>query len=300
MGPASHPALGAAAALGSALAWAIGSILFRRIGERASPAVMNLAKCLIGLVMLGVVILVTGISPLPPGALLGIAASGVLGIAIGDTLFFMALVRLEPRLTLLLSTVGQVLTVVLAVALLGEQPTPRQLVGIPLVLGGVTWVLFEREAGAVEAPGGGRARRLAGIAWGLASALATAAALLLAKVAVADASALEATWIRLAAGLGGVLVGAAFRGRLGADLRAVADPALLKSLVGAVFVVMFGGFWLSLVALQHADATIVTALTATEPIFILPLAAFALGERISARAIAGAVVAVAGTVLIVG
>ena len=61
----------------------------------------------------------------------------------------------------------------------------------------------------------------------------------------------------------------------------------------------FGGFWLSLVAIRYADVSIASTLNSTEPLFVLPLAAFFLKERISFRAVLGSVATVAGIALLV-
>ena len=55
--------LGSAAALLSAASWALGSILFRRLGDALSPTAMNLTKCLIGLLYLGALLLGFGLEP---------------------------------------------------------------------------------------------------------------------------------------------------------------------------------------------------------------------------------------------
>lgn len=292
----SEPLLGVLAALLSAVAWAVASILFRRIGERASPSAMNLTKSLVGLCILGGVVLLTGVTRVDADSAWRLAASGVLGIAIGDTLFFAALIRLEPRLTLLLATVGHVATVLLAALLLGERPSMPVWLGIALVIAGVGWAL---QAGAEPGRIAGRGRAV-GLACGVLSAFATSTGLLLAKTGVAEVSTLQATWVRLAAGVLGVALWSAGRGTLTSDLATLKLPGFVREIVVAVSVVMFGGFWLSLVSLKYAPASVASALAATEPVFILPIAWIWLGERASGRAIAGACVAVAGVVLIVG
>lgn len=292
--PAGH-VLGVLAALGSGAAWALGAILFRRIGERASPTAMNLAKSLLGLAVIGLAVIVVGVASVDLDSAVRLAGSGVLGIAVGDTLFFAALVRLEPRVTLLLATVGHVFTVLLAALLLGERPGSFAWAGIALVIAGVGWVLQAGAEPGDAPPGGGRGL---GITFGVLSALATSAGLLLAKTGLAEVDALQATWIRLAAGVVGVAIWSGARGHLRADLGALRTPGLVRQLVLAVTVVMFGGFWLSMVALKHTHASVATALAATEPVFVLPLAWWLLGERVSVRAVAAATVAVAGVVLI--
>lgn len=287
--------LGAAAALASGFAWALGSILFRNIGQRASPTATNLAKSVLGLVLLGLAALVLGVEIPGAESTARLAGSGLLGIAIGDTLFFAALVRLEPRVTLLLASAGHAFAVVMAALVLGERPGPGTWVGIALLLGSIAYVL---QAGA-ESTSQVHPERKLGIAYGLASALVTSLALLLAKTGVQDVPTLEATWIRLAAGTVGVVAWTAMRGQLVPDLRSLGQPGLLREILGGVAVVMFGGFWLSIVSLKHTDASVATALAATEPIFVLPMAYFWLGERISRGAALAAVVAVCGVGLIV-
>lgn len=287
--------LGVLAALGSALAWAVGAILFRKIGERASPSAMNLGKSLVGLAFLGVAVLATGVTPIDPESAWRLAASGLLGIAVGDTLFFMALVRLEPRTCLLLASVGHVIAVLLAALVLGERPTLVAWAGIALVIAGVGSVL---QAGA-EPGGASSPERGRGIVYGVLSAVATSVGLLLAKTGVAEVPTLEATALRLVAGVAGVAAWAGARGHLREDFAVLRLPGFVRQIAVAVGVVMFGGFWLSLVSLKYTDASVATALAATEPIFVLPLAWWWLGDRVGPRAIAAACVAVVGVALIV-
>lgn len=288
--------LGASAALASAAGWAVGSILFRRIGDEASPLGMNLGKGILSLLLLGAVLLVAGTSTMDGRALAFLVVSGVIGITLGDTFFFMALVRLDPRLTLLLMTVGQVATVLMAVAFLGERPAPLAWAGIPLVLGGVTWVMREQTPAAER--GQGR-MGTGGVTWGLLAALCISGGFVLAKVGLEEVSALQGTVVRFAAGMAGLALYGLARGEIGAWLSPFRSPALLRSILLAVAVISFGGFYLTMVAYKHTDASLATILMSTEPIFILPLAAVALKERISRRAVLGALVAVSGVVLIV-
>lgn len=293
--PSSLEILGGVAALGSAAAWAVGSIMFRRIGDEAPPLGMNLGKGLIGLVLLGGALLLTGYVPMDARTWILLSTSGLAGIAAGDTFFFMALVRLEPRLTLLLATVGQAFTVVLAMTFLGERPAPLAWGGIVLILFGVTWVMLERSEDEDDET---RRRQTSGIVYGLLAAVCMSSGIILAKAGLDDVSALQATVVRLGAGVAGLFLLGLFWGRLGTWLGPFRQPRLLRSIILAVLVIMFGGFYLSVVALKYTDASIATILNATEPLFILPLAVFVLGERLSVRAVLGAVTAVAGVALV--
>jgi len=289
-------ALGCLAALGSAVAWAVGSILFRRIGDEASPLGMNLGKGILGLLLLGVALLVVGTTPMSARTVFFLALSGVVGIALGDTFFFMTLVRLDPRLTLLLATVGQVATVFMAMFFLGERPGAMAWVGIPLVLGGVTWVMAEQMP---HEDRGGRSWKLGGIGWGLLASVCISSGFILAKVGLEDVSALQGTFWRFAFGMIGLGMFGWVKGDLVTWLRPFTSLALLRRIVLAVLVITFGGFWLTMVGYKYTHASVATVLMSTEPLFILPLARIFMDERITPRAVVGSLVAVAGVVCIV-
>jgi len=284
------------AALASAAAWALGSILFRKLGDHVSPVAMNLGKDLVGLPLLGVALLLAGPAAMDLRAIVLLSLSGLIGIALGDTLFFMALVRLEPRRTLLLATIGQVFTVLLAVGLLGERPTPSAWGGICLVLFGVSWVMRES---ADELDSEGQSSRRWGILCGLGAALCFAAATILAKVGVASVSALQGTFVRLAAGVVGLVAWGIVRGQVRGWLQPLRETSLLRKLVVAEMVIVFGGFWLGLWSLKHLDASLATVLASTEPLFVLPLGLWMLHQKPTLRGVLGAVVAVVGVGLII-
>lgn len=291
-----------AAALGSAAAWAAAAILFRGVGAQASPAASTLLKGAWSLLLLG--LLVAWLRPAPPTLpeLLWLVPSGLLGVAIGDTAFFAALARLGPSRTMLVGSLGQALTVLLAVALLGEHLALRDWLGVGLVVGGVGFVLRADVASAPSSDGeaavGARRELRVGVAVGVLATLAHSLGVLTAKVGVTDASALSATWVRLAAGLAGLVAVQALRGRLREDLAQARRPDLQGRFLLGVALVAFGGLWLSLLALKHAPASLAATLMSTEPVFVLVLARLFLGEPVRPRAAVGAVAAVLGAAAI--
>lgn len=273
----------------SAASWALGSILWRKLGDKISPVTMNLSKGFIGSLLLGLCLLGAESVPLTPRPLLFLAVSGVIGIAVGDTYFFKALMQLGPRLTSLLGTLYPVSIALAATALLGERLSPMGWSGILVTGVGVSWVLWER-APAEERHG----NKPLGLWYALVAIACTTIAVLLAKVGVEEMPAMEAALVRLLAGTFGLLLwGYATRGLAGwvAPLR---EGRLLVQVLGVVTIVVFGGFWLSLLALKHIDAAVAGTLNATSPLFILPLAKLLLKERTSLRAILGTALAVGG------
>jgi len=269
----------------------LGSILFRGLADQTSALGLNLAKGLVGLVYLGIALAIVGLVPMDTRSTILLALSGLVGIALGDTLFFMALVRLEPRRTVLLATVGQALTVILALGVLGERPSGLTWVGIITIIGGVTWVMRE------QSPTDGESSAT-GILLGLGAAACMSIGIILAKLGVSSIPALQATTVRMAAGMAGLVIVGLFKGSLITWLRPLTPRTHLVRLLWADVVIIGGGFYLSMLALELTDATIASVLCATEPLFVLPLAVWLLHEKLSSRAIIGAVIAVGGVGLI--
>lgn len=284
--------IGTLAALGSAASWALGAILFKRLGDQLSSPGMALVKSLLSAVLVGLLLLVVGFDKIDTQALLWLVLSGVLGIALGDTLFFAALKELSPHTLVVLLTGGQVLTVLLAVLFLGEAPSLKVWLGIGLVLAGITVVVWAKLSEEQQTS------QLRGIVLGILSVVCMSFSLVIAKKGLLNISAMEGLFVRmLAAGLAMFLF-SAFRWRAGDWLAPFKQPGLFWQFFASVCVITFGGFWLSLLAIKHLDVSIANTLNSAEPLFVLPLGYFLLKEKITLAALAGSVIAVAGIALL--
>ena len=285
--------IGAFAAVGSAAAWALGSVLFRRLGDALAPVLLTAAKGVTGAAMLLLVFWPLATEPVAPGALWLLIASGLLGIAVGDTLFFMALNRLGAQAVVLLLTLGQVLTVLLAVLWLGERPTLFGWAGILLVISGVTAVMWLR----LQADGGRSQRD--GLLYGLGAVVCMAVSIVIAKQALdAGENSVGATLIRLLAGTAGAVLLGVATGQKAGGLQALLHPEFAGFFLLSVAVVTFGGFWLGLFAMERAGVAVASTLGSLEPVLVLPFAALLLRERITVPVVAGSAAATAGAVLL--
>jgi drug/metabolite transporter (DMT)-like permease len=281
------------AALGSAASWALGSVLFRRLGDHVSPVALTFAKGTVGTLLLGIAVGVTGYHAMNTGVWLLLILSGLLGIALGDTFFFRALNHLGAQAVVILFSLGQVLTMVLAVLWLGERPTPLDWVGIAMVLCGVTVVLWSKISG------DDRRTSIVGSVYGLISVLAMAVSVIVAKEALATTGSVQATFIRMLSGTVGIFLFGKVTGQLAEGLDALRRPRLFGFFLFSVVIVTFGGFWLSMVAIAHVDVVIANTLNGTEPLFVLPLAALLLKEKITPQLVFGSVATVSGIALII-
>ena len=280
------------AALGSAASWALGAVLFKRIGEQMTAGGITLAKGMVGLILLGLATLIEGYSPLDRDALLLLVVSGLIGISLGDTCFFKALKDLGSVSMLTLMVGGQILTVILSFFFLGEWPNINEWLGMSLVMIGVTLAL-----NAGLGSNNQRASRR-GIFYGAAAVVCMAVSLIMAKGPLESVPSIQATFIRIASGSAVMLVVGLFAGRMTEWLSPMKDLRFLGLFLTAVTVVTFGGFWLSMYALKHLDVALANTLNSTEPIFALPLAFFLTKEKLEAKSILGAASVCIGVMVI--
>ena len=288
--------LGGAFALGAGASFAAASILFASLGkQKLSPLGLNLGKGVVALLCLGVTMFFTGFESTSLAGWLFLGASGILGISLGDTTFFLTLNRLGPRRTLLLLTLIPVCVAFSSMALLGERLTGQGWLGAALCVIGVTWTMWERLP-----QGADRGSWRAGVGYGLVTVVCFTAAVILTKAGLkpGDVRPLDATFIRLLTGTVGLLLYGGATRELGQWVAPLRSTRLLVFLVAASVVGTYLGIWSSILALYYTTATVATILGSMEPIFVLPLAHFFLGERISPRSVVGAVVAVVGVALL--
>jgi len=280
-------------ALTSAASWALGMILWRKIGEEISPFSMNLSKGVVGSFYLGIVLLFIGIETVNLSSFLFLGISGLVGITLGDTFFFMSLMQLGPRFSSLMGSLYPVFIAFSAVLFLGERPSLLAWIGIFLTVCGVFWVLRERipQKEIVK-------NKTLGIKYSLLAIICTVAGVIFAKIGVASVPTIEATLIRLLWGVLGLVIWGFLSRQLKNWITPFKNLRLLKNISFVVFIVVFGGFWLSLLALKYMDAAIANTLTSTTPLFILPMGAIMLKEKISLRSVLGALIAVGGVALI--
>jgi drug/metabolite transporter (DMT)-like permease len=290
------PWLGGSLALASAAMWALASVLWARIGRHVTPVGMNLGKGLVALAVLLALALATRfpVADLRGWALLGV--SGVIGIALGDTAYMAALVRLGPHRLLVLTSLVPLVASGMAMIFLHERPGPRWFLGAALCVGGVAIVLRERLPERSDA-GSWRA----GVLLGGLTVLLEAAGITLAGAGVkglGTEGAFDGTFIRLLCAVV-ALVGAGLPGlRLLGWLAPFRRPRLFVGLLLASLLGTFLGIGLSMAALAYTDVAVATVLNATSPLFVLPVWALVARERVSLRAVLGALAAVAGVAVL--
>ena len=283
--------IGIAAALLSAASWAFGTLMFDRLGKYMAPAAITFVKGSISLLLMVVIMACTGgFSPLSWQSYVLLAISGIVGIAIGDTLFFKSLSDLGAKTQVLFFLLGQIMTMLLSFLLLDERLTLLQYVGAFILLAGVVIVTWGKQEGH---PNKGR-----GICFGLLSILCFSMSSIVLKYSVAEIDAVPATFYRMLFGTVGIL----FVGVTSRNLRSWVAPLRQTKVLGAfmlnVVVITLGGFLLSTVAIKNISVSLASVLSTTEPIFVLLFAALIWSDKATRRELLGAAVTIGGLLII--
>ena len=319
--------VGELAALATAFLWTGSAVSFEAASNRVGSVPVNLLRLLVGFVLLTIWGLIGHgrLLPLeaPADAWVWLAASGFVGFTIGDLCLFRAFVVIGARLSMLLMCLTPPLTALLGTIFLHENLGSLRILGMVMTVGGVAWTVMERRGGGkstdpkstadatpqenMAQPRTPSSSRLINtssttMAWGITlavvGALGQAFGLILSKWGMASfEEPFVASQIRVLAGIAGFMVAFTIAGvwkRVFAATRDSRAMALLTS--GAVFG-PFLGVPLSLLAVHTTEAGVASAIMSIVPILMLPIARLR-GEKISARAIVGTMLAVAGVVVL--
>ncbi len=297
------PHSGEIAGLACAFLWAATSFLWASVGRSASAAAITAFKAVVGLGLLTAVVLATTGSPWPrglsaraPGVL---AASGVIGLALGDLCYFVALALLGPRRALLLLLLAPPLTALLGLPTLGEAIGPLGWTGIVLTMAGIAAVQLESTPG--TAASGLLPRRLwTGLAAGALAGLAQAIQSLLVKSVLVEGAGLQqVVQVRLAAAAAILVAAGLVSGKTRSWVAPFAGgPRVLGLGLAATAMGTVVGLLLMTYSQGEIPVALSNTLTSTSPLFGLVLARVVEGERVTGRALAGTVVAVGGVALV--
>ena len=133
-----------------------------------------------------------------------------------------------------------------------------------------------------------------GVLAGLGAALGSASGALIAKPALRHLETLPATWVRMCGGAAGLLAAGLFTGRLAAWRRGVVTREFAPKMVLASVCGPFIGVWCMFYALRTTESGVALTLLATTPVWLLLLNVAWHRERVTAREVAGVVLAMAG------
>jgi drug/metabolite transporter (DMT)-like permease len=297
--------IGELSAIGTALAFAFGSILFTFAGRAIGSPLVNRTRLVVAVIfIIGLHWALLG-QPFPQGATqeqwFWLGLSGFIGFALGDAFLFQAFVMIGPRISMLIMALAPVLSVILAWLFLGESLAMQDLIGIAVTVGGIVLVVSERTGKSKNDDIEHSPRYyLFGLLFAFGGATGQAGGLILSKIGLAnDFPALSGNLIRLTVATLIIWLFTAFRGEILSSyrtLRANSRAMIMLSIAAVTGPAI--GVWLSLIAIQRAPVGIASTLMSLTPIFLIPIGYFLFQEQISKQAVLGTLLAFAGTALL--
>jgi drug/metabolite transporter (DMT)-like permease len=284
MSPLPFSGIGEFCSLLSALAWAVGVMLYRQLGAELPPLQLNFLKnALVMALLLPAIVLLHGFD-MPAFTAWEIAAaitSGAIGIGLADTLYFRALNELGAGRMGVLGNFYSPFVIVLSFFLLAERLRPAQIAGFALVSLGVCMAVWPRREQTARP-----AHALRGLLYALLAIVLMAVAIVMVKRVLEAQPLLWVTGWRMAGALMAMLAIAWLRGET-AMLRPQAAAVPWGKLVLAALVGQFLAMLLWLAGYKYTQASVAAILNETASVFILLLAWAWLREPLSRRALAG-------------
>ena len=297
-----HHLLGQTCALLAAVAWAYALVLFKQSGERIAPVPLNLFKNTLALIlfiptMALELAFVSGSFAALQESFLGdvciLMLSGIIGIAIADTLLFYALNLIGVGLLVIVDCSYSPAVLLVAWLLLCETLAPIHYVGGALIIAGVFIA-----SGHTPPAGRTRAQITGGVLLALLSIATMAVGIVIAKPILKDFPLVSATALRLAAGTVFLALFALLGSkrkqnwtvfRPSESWRFAVPGAVLGSYAAMVF-------WIA--GFKYTYVTVAAVLNQTSVIFAGIFAVIILKEAFGPRKIAAVVLALAGTLVV--
>jgi drug/metabolite transporter (DMT)-like permease len=268
----------------SAAAWAVGVILYRRLGESLPPLQLNFLKnCLVFGMLIPAIPLLHGmaIPSFETRQILLAMLSGLIGIGLADTLYFRALNELGAGRMGILGNFYSPFVLVLSFIFLGDRLNIWQWCGFALVSAGV--FLASKPTAKEAAKPAHDFRR--GLLLGLLSIGLMAISIVLVKPVLESQPLLWVTGFRMLGAIIGMVLIAGFRQEFA--LLKIPKGLHWQRLILAAFVGQFVAMVLWLAGYKFTSASVAAILNETASVFILLLAWFWLKEPLTRRGFIG-------------
>lgn len=291
---------GETAALVTAFCWAFTSVFFTLSASRIGSVKVNRIRLLLAFLFLSITHLLTSGNLIPVNAgvqrWFWLGTSGLVGFVIGDAMLFEAFVVVGTRISMLLLSLVPIMSALFAWIFLGEMLSSREVFAIVLTVGGILWVVADKNRDKTWVKG---KRLLWGITLGVGGALGQTFGLILSKKGLEGGfPALSGNLIRVLCAVVVIWILAAMRGKAIGTIRSLKDTKTFRSLVAGSFFGPFVGVWLSLVAIKYARIGIAATLMSVTPIILIPISYKVFKDKITIHSVFGTVVAIIGVAIL--
>lgn len=296
-------------ALATAICWTFGMLYFTEAGKRLGANVLNHFRLVLAAIFLGVaVILINGLSfhqlfSLPSlNSWLWFGFSGFVGLTLGDWCAFHAFDIIGPRKTSLFYTFAPGAALIFSMLFLKESISMVALIGMIITVAGVFWVIFNRKSQETHEH---HIPHYKGVLFAIGGSLTQGIGLVFSKIGLQQQegilSPLHASWIRLTIAALSLFAISVFRNNALGIVKSIAkaDGLAIRYTLIATIISPVIGVSLSLYAANLINVSIAQTLFSMVPVFILPVSWIMYREKITFQAFLGALIAVAGVLILV-
>ncbi len=290
------PYFGEGLALLTAFVWSCAVILFKKSGESTHPIALNLFKNVLAFILFIPTIWLFKEQIFPPvsyNILSKFILSGILGIAVADTLYFFSLQKLGAGRLAIISCLYSPVVITVSYFSLSETLKPIQILGVILIVVAVFLATFRRDTQIIT-----KKDLIQGFVYGVSATLTTTIGIVIMKPHLNDFSLLWVNEVRLGAG---ILVLLLFL-LIYPQRIDILNTLLIQKGKIYTFWGSFIGAYLSLIpwlgGFKFTQVSIAAGLHQTSSLFVFLLAAIFLKERITIPKGIAIVLAITGVYLI--
>ncbi|MCB1206084.1 MAG: EamA family transporter [Verrucomicrobiae bacterium] len=297
------------AAILTTFLFAFSAVTGQRVAVKLGGAWGNLVRLILAALILGIIVLVTNPGAIRWASFQWFFVSGLIGFGLGDVALFKAYERIGSRLTILLNLcLAPLFAMALEWLWLGNSVGIRGVACALIILTGVGLAVRPGSQSLAKVPR--RGRFWVGILFALTAGFGQGSGAVISRKAEEVAAVLEAGGTGITAAFQRVVAGLVFSAVTVALVRFFGsreereswntpfDRKVLPWLFGAALFGPVIGVSCFQWALQDLKSGIVLSVVALTPIVLMPLARITEGDHPTRLALVGAVVAVAGVVLL--
>lgn len=290
------PFIGEISALITAILWAVSSYFFANAINRIGSLSVNFLRLLISLLLLIPTILIFNIwETISLRQWILLMMSGIIGLSVGDALFFKSLEYLSPRIGTLVTSLSPAISAIMAYFFLTERISFINVTGMIIALSGVMIVVLKKEENTGNAKNSHELNK--GLMYAFLYTLGQGGGIILARFAYDEGrvNSITATAIRI---FPAALVLLPF---FLIKVKSVKPKVVFqndKKIFNNVFIATvlsaYIGMVLMLVSVTQTSIAVASTIMGTVPIIQLIISKYYFKERLTFRSYAGAFINVAG------
>ena len=297
--------IGELISLAAVLGWTISALVFESAGKRIGSVPVNIIRLMMAALIISLINILRGTTPWPQGIgmtdTLWLLASGFVGFFLGDLLLFRSYLIIGSRMAMLMMSLSPPISALLDRIVFGTRLAAGDGTGMALTMAGVALAVSGkgRIKSADKTAVSSRNARWIGLLLAFGGAAGQSGGMILGKLGMTGHDPLGSTFIRTFGGMAGFIPLILVTGALGRVIKGIEDkPAMLRLGIGAVAGPVLGVSAI-LLAMRYSPAGVVSAITAIVPITIIIPSIIFLKDKVTLREVLGAVVAVAGVVVLI-